>query len=516
MPFNIKTEKILSPSNIKKIIALGISLRDEMEALEKSIISEYDETKTYSKGDCFFYNGYLYRTKYTTTGVFDESKVEKIGDNLELIDKADIEAMLGLTTDELQTLSSIILDSEVRLDKTFSSSKIYTDLQQCLNDSKTFTLSKLASTMTASFEIATSTADMTEGNILYLLNTGTNTYDIYALIGGNPTVIASTTIDLSNYYTKTEIDNDFVKKTDADGKYALITTVSNHISDNSVHFTSQAEKDKMLISDNLTDTIDENSTSTDIASAKGVYDELKQKVDKSSIVTSIDKTSTDDTVPSALSIYNRVGIKIYNSFSQLGLTMGSETLIDIGKTMEEKSMGLFEIISGCNTSEYPYTYGTLIVFKANDNRVVFNFYPTSDTTLTGREYVASYHGAKDLLLPWKQIQTEPINDIPSTKIELDSTLFTGGSVYYEVRNSICYVSIEGLTPKQTGTGMVVYDNMPIPKRYICVNLAVGNNEQMPLYPICARILAGDSKLVIHSYDNTKALYGSFSYPVQLP
>ena len=37
---NIKTEKILSPSNIRRIIMLGVGLRDELNNMELGLISE--------------------------------------------------------------------------------------------------------------------------------------------------------------------------------------------------------------------------------------------------------------------------------------------------------------------------------------------------------------------------------------------------------------------------------------------------------------------------------------------
>ena len=42
MGFSIKTEKILSPSNIKRIISLGISLKDSISTLEDKCIEDYD------------------------------------------------------------------------------------------------------------------------------------------------------------------------------------------------------------------------------------------------------------------------------------------------------------------------------------------------------------------------------------------------------------------------------------------------------------------------------------------
>ena len=46
MSVNIATKKILSQENIRRIISLGISIRDKLENAEKGLISEYDETES--------------------------------------------------------------------------------------------------------------------------------------------------------------------------------------------------------------------------------------------------------------------------------------------------------------------------------------------------------------------------------------------------------------------------------------------------------------------------------------
>ena len=71
---NIKTEKILSPSNIRRIIMLGISIRDQLENAEKGLISDYDSTQTYTRGQAVYYDNYLYKCLYTTTGTWDSTK----------------------------------------------------------------------------------------------------------------------------------------------------------------------------------------------------------------------------------------------------------------------------------------------------------------------------------------------------------------------------------------------------------------------------------------------------------
>ena len=126
----------------------------------------------------------------------------------------DILDMIGLSQEELDTLSTIIADTEVRLDKTYSSSKIVTDIAKCLADSKTYTLEQIAAAATASYKVVASTDEVTELRYIYLIEND-DTYDLYILEEDTNEVvkIGTTKIDLSGYYTKEEVDNNFVLKT---------------------------------------------------------------------------------------------------------------------------------------------------------------------------------------------------------------------------------------------------------------------------------------------------------------
>ena len=70
-------------------------------------------------------------------------------------------------------------------------------------------------------EVVESTDDVVAEGVLYLIKddkvTGEDKYDEYLYIGGEVVLIGDTTTDLSNYYTKT----------DADGKFALKTSLEN-------------------------------------------------------------------------------------------------------------------------------------------------------------------------------------------------------------------------------------------------------------------------------------------------
>lgn len=264
MKLNLKNKKDIDDKVLRTIIQYGLGFASRVKTLEEKCIDDWKSDKLYDKSSFVIYDGYIWKAKVTNqSSIWDEKYWNKIGDELSLVELDDIKAMLNLTDEQLKTLSSLILDSEIRLDKTWSSSKIYSDIQQCLSDSKAYTLQELAKKTGASYKIVTSTTDMTSTEFLYLLSNANNAYDIYALIDGTAQKIGDTTIDLSQFYTKTEIDNDFLKKTDADGKYATIPTV-----------------DKKVDKTSIVTTLDENTTDEQVPSAKVVNDNLNSKVDK--------------------------------------------------------------------------------------------------------------------------------------------------------------------------------------------------------------------------------------------
>src|SRR5574344_19677 len=216
---NLKKKKFIDEDALKKIVAIGINFGERLNSIETSLIAEYDSTKTYIIGEACYHDNYIYKCKSTATGEWNPDRWQLIGDDITELTLDEIKAMLGLTTEQLTTLSKIILDSEVRLDKTFSSSKIYTDIQNAIDTAKAYTLAEIGKASGTSYKIASSTSDITDEKVIYLLQNG-STYDMYIVDNGTPTKIGDTNIDLSDYYTKTEVNNDFLKKTDATSTYA--------------------------------------------------------------------------------------------------------------------------------------------------------------------------------------------------------------------------------------------------------------------------------------------------------
>ena len=107
-------------------------------------IKDWVSGSSYLEGDYIYHEGEIYRCLTSNSDVdFDEINWEQLTYGIDELSKEDVEGLLGLTEEEIEAMADLILDTEVRIDKTYSSSKIHADIQQCLEDSKTYTLEEL-------------------------------------------------------------------------------------------------------------------------------------------------------------------------------------------------------------------------------------------------------------------------------------------------------------------------------------------------------------------------------------
>lgn len=176
-------------------------------------------------------------------------------DEVKVLTEEEVLALVGLSEEELEGLATVISDTELRIDKTYSSSKIYTELERVLEEGKTYTLEEIAKASGASYKIATSAADMTSTKYIYLLENG-DTYDMYICEeeGSTPVKIGTTSVALTDYYNKTECNERFVLAT----AFALL---NNSIGD----VTTLQTASKVIVDaiNELLATINNNKTSVD-------------------------------------------------------------------------------------------------------------------------------------------------------------------------------------------------------------------------------------------------------------
>ena len=294
MQINLQKRKNFSEDNMRRIINLIIGISSQTSQLQDQCLTDYDETRVYSAGNITIYDGYIWEAKTVATGTWDSSKWTKIGtDDITEIDLDTVKSWLNLSSEELDNLQKLLKDDQITTTSTFSSSKIYSDLQAAIDTAKEYTNNQLGKAVKPAYKVVSSTSEVTETGYFYLISNGTN-YDMYVLSSdGSVVSLGTSEVDLSNYYTKTEVDSDFLKKTDATSTYATITTVDGKV-----------DKANIIIAK------DNSATDDQVYSASVVNTELDLKankdevVKKTNITTDIGGTSTDDKVPSAKAIFN--------------------------------------------------------------------------------------------------------------------------------------------------------------------------------------------------------------------
>ena len=452
MSVNIATKKILSEQNISKILMLGISLKDSISTLEDKCIEDYDSTKTYVKNSLVIYNGYIYKTKTVTTGDFDENKFEKIGDNLDLLTLDDIKALINLSDEEIASLQSLI-STEIRLDKCFSSSDAYNRILNAENECKKFTLEQLAKKAGVVYKVVADTTGVDSTEFLYLISNGSNGYNIYAYIDGSAVKISDTNINLDDYAKLSDLNN-FVKKTDADGRYATITTVDGKVDKTSILSTisSNPSDDNLLSEKAIKSELDTINTNLD------------DKIDKASITTTIGSTSTDSELPTAKTVYSNV--KYASGYTDT-IVIDCNECIKVGYYFADR-----------NTTNNPTseTYGILHVFgyktdiESKNTQWIFQEF----TSASGKKYMR-YSLNPNSLTPtnwtsWERLCSTSVADVGTTTIKptFPSTVTLGSSqrIIYSIKNGWANVStvMQFSSPKLSWT--VIATGLPKPDKTV--------------------------------------------------
>ena len=160
-----------------------------------------------------------------------------------------------------KSLSKVINDEYVAKNKVFSNEHTMELLSKTLAEANQYTTEQIANSGKLERKIVTSTSEVINENILYLILTDStnNIYTQYMLIDGNATPLGTTQINL----------NDYLKTIDFN------TKIDEYAKKNTVVLQNDVVGDLTTLSSNQ------------VLSTQGVSDELDKKVDKSSIVTSI-------------------------------------------------------------------------------------------------------------------------------------------------------------------------------------------------------------------------------------
>ena len=354
------TKKIPSEQNLRLLSSLILSISAKQGALEDRCIAPWKSGETYQANISYVSNlGYIWLCKTTNNDVdFSESKWIKMSDNITELSKDDISALINLSPQEISKLSDII-STEIRLDKTFSSSDTYTRIQAAIDTAKEYTNNQLGKSVKPAYRVVSSTSEVTETGYFYLISNGTN-FDMYVLSSDGVVVSLGTSeIDLSDYAKLTDLA-DYLKKTDATSTYATIATVDG-------------------------------------------------KVDKTNILTTTSTTATDDQVYSAKLVNDNAiknkSLKTYTSLEQLGLT-APVTVSEIFLAIPNN--GSLAVISCDDTTttvtDVPSGYGVLTIEKGEAGRFSILFKKSAGSSIAPNElYVGQLQGSDGSGLKWEKV-----------------------------------------------------------------------------------------------------------------
>lgn len=498
MSINIKTEKLLSPSNIRKIIELGISLKDSISAIEQKCIEEYNPDKNYLKDSYFTHNGYLYKAKTVITGEFNENKVEKIGDELSLIDLQTIKNMINMSDEEIANLQSLI-STEIRLDKVFSSSDTYNRILNATNECKTYTMEQIAKKAGVVYKIVDDTTGVDSTEFLYLISNGSGGYNIYAYIDGSAVKISDTNINLDGYAKLTDLD-DYLKKTDADGKYALITTVNGKVDKTSIlsAISSTPSDDKLL-------------------SEKAIDDTFVKKTD---ITTSIDSTSTDTELPTAKSVWDN--IKNKNTMQPSGTMAKYSTVFD----WAVNNAGATCPYEGNNLADCPLknTWGTLVCIGIKTENGLKVLACSNFNENIYIRTILRRNGTNEWVEPkWKRLCSTSVDDVPITYInKFENETYVKPSdtnvCSYYVTNGHCIIRLETVCLSTAQNFVQLVSGLPKPKDGLFSNVIDRQMESNSGARGIFHLLPSGILRVVCNYGDSsvtepRKFYATFSYPV---
>lgn len=490
---NLNEKKIPSAENLRLIAQLCISLANKQSSLEDRCIAPWRSGEIYQKDISYVsHDGYIYLCSVSNNDTdFTESHWTKLSDTISEFTKADIEALVNLTPEQITNLQSLIDDTSISTTHTNSSSHIYMAIQDAIAECKDDTLKQIAKKVSSSYKIANTTADIVSADYIYLLSNGTN-YDLYVLVDGTATKVGDTNIDLSEYVKTTDLA-DYMKTSDADGKFATITTVDGKV-----------DKTNVLTS------LDNSATDEQVYSASVINAELDGVVKKTDISTTINSTSTDDTVPTNKAVYDSLIDKVdktiilntadeVNSFDRTYQSFIIEPSVaeSVGLPKAPDSTWFCINLSHVKGFKYP-------------SQIAFEY--------AGIERIMYRTAHNGVWHNWRKIPNTSVADVPITTITntLVSTKVTFQAVdsnaYLYVKNGTCYVSIWDVTILEEANleVEVLFNN--VPKAAFMVGCALHNGYESFGHVF---ITTNSTEIRLNAPPGLagKSGYCSFSYPV---
>ncbi len=315
---------------------------------------------------------------------------------------SEIDDMFDATTQEIDYYSSLISDTLVSENRIFSSRHVTDLLQQLQLDCNSY--ADEIATRTLTTEIVTATSEVTKENVLYLIlsDSSTNTYEQYMLIGGTATPLGSTKIDLSDVYTKSEIDTKLDTKANKSEVLAVNkvqTTTGNETHDNvysaqlvKSELDLKANKDEVVKKTDIKTTLDENSTNNDVYGGKAIFNAIKKNysTDEKVVGTWVDgKPIYEKTIFSSFTNYTVGEYSFFNlPLDNVNITISIDGMVNYDSNYPVPVNYHFEDSSG-NNMQLIATY-----YHRNTSSIKTLVYMASSTVYTNANYFVTIRYTK--------------------------------------------------------------------------------------------------------------------------
>ena len=420
--------KLMDENGYRQLINMLISIKSSQQENAEKCISVWQPNTMYQKDKVVLvvndttYSEYICKATHMSAETFDETYWTLVSCvDFEGYTEEELLAMLNLTQEELDSLQNILNDDEIQTDHAWSSSKVYTEIINCLIESKKFTIAEVAKIVSFSYKVVTSEDEVIDDKAIYLIENSSGAHDMYLLVDGSPSKVGNTSIDLSDYLKK----------------------------------------------ENIVDTFDGTATYTDsdkVFSTKATKEALDTKLNKSAIVTTLDDTVTDAQIPSALVTKTELDKKVNIEDVKTAIDNKTETFDGIntnfkGIKFKVLDNGYFsQIISTENgividyTLEKDFHESTNRLHIGKDGTIINTVYSKNDDGT----YASKYQRLCMTSVP--DVSDVPINFISGTP-------FINVTASYVVKDGWCTIMFSGgssLTVSSNADNLVIAKNLPKP------------------------------------------------------
>ena len=384
-----------------------------------------------------------------------------------------ISDILEITDEQAMQLTKILNDQVVANNKLWSSSKTDAEIKNALIESNKYADELIGKISSISLEYVTTlpTSDI-KSNVIYILQGTPNTLNVFNESTSSFVSVGDLNLDLSGYYTSTQVDNLLADKADdntvvhADAIVADLTTTSGSTTLSTAglqtELAKKANDDEVLKTTDISTTIDSTSTDTKVASAKATWDSLYKICDTQVLVDANNPTSK----------ICMADLTTLNTPSKEGITSAESSLI-------------------ISIEGRDYWNGQLSISMAESE-----------------VYVRSVRDA-GTWTKWRKLCTTSVEDVPVTTLTVNS--WASGIITYCVRNGICFVHVTALVSNtMSTTNQELASGLPKPlfadKWY-----SVASNT--PTQGSLLVLLDVNGKLTNHVGVDNSYYFGSFSYVV---